>query len=713
MTMNELEVSPKVLATHRYRSAVVYVRQSTPGQVEHNTESTDRQYALAERAVRLGWARDAVRIIDADLGRSGASTAGRSGFAELTTLVGLGQVGIVLALEVSRLARNNSDWYRLLDLAGMTNTLLADADGVYHPGLFNDRMLLGLKGTMSEAELHVLRARLDGGIRNKAKRGELRRGLPVGLVWGEDEGQILLHPDEAVTGVIAAVFARFAACGSVRGTWLWLREQHLKWPLQPAAGAISPAPQVIWVEPTYHAVHTVLTHPAYAGAYVYGRTRGEKYVTGDGDLRTRRRRIGRDDWEVVIPDLHQGFLDWDGYLANQQRIGANIRPVAHQPGTGAVREGCALLQHLASCGTCGRKLAVCYDGRHRNTPGYYCTGTGHLIDGKNLRHLRIGGVGIDAAVGQAFLAAMAGDAVTACLAAARELQDGHHSVLQQHRREVQRARYDATRAERRYLAVDAENRLVARGLETAWEKALTVLAAAEAELARREAQTPKTLTAEQQSRILALGSDLDVVWSAPTTTDRDRKELLGTLLTEVTITVDRPAGHADLVLRWKGGALTDLTVPLTTRTPGRLRTDEDTIDLVRRLAVHYPDAQIAGILNRQNRSTATGLPFTAGRVQVLRHHWNIPCHQPDAHTSENSDQLFTIADAAAELKLPHPTLHRWITEGFIDAEQLTPARPGASDSPTRSGHCSSTRPPTGGSRCSKPPTPTASHEKPS
>ncbi len=310
----------------------------------------------------------------------------------------------------------------------MTNTLLADADGVYHPGLFNDRMLLGLKGTMSGAELHVLRARLDGGIRNKAQRGELRRGLPVGLIWGEDEGQILLHPDEAVTGVIAAVFARFAACGSVRGTWLWLREQHLRWPLQPAAGAISPAPQVIWVEPTYHAVHTTLTHPAYAGAYVYGRTRGEKYVTPDGDLRTRRRRIGRDDWEVCIPDHHQGFLDWDDYLANQQRIGRNIRPVAHQPGTGAVREGCALLQGLATCGTCGRKLAVYYDGRHHNTPGYYCTGTGPLIAGRTRRPRRIGGGAIDAAVGQAFLAAMAGDAVTACLAAARELQDGHHSV---------------------------------------------------------------------------------------------------------------------------------------------------------------------------------------------------------------------------------------------------------------------------------------------
>jgi hypothetical protein len=538
-------------------------------------------------------------------------------------------------------------------------------------------MLLGLKGTMSgQAELHVLRARLDGGIRNKAKRGELRRGLPVGLVWGEDEGQILLHPDEAVTGVIAAVFTRFAACGSVRSTWLWLREEKLKWPLQPAAGATSPAPHVVWVEPTYHAVHTTLTHPAYAGAYVYGRSRTEKYVTPDGDLRTRRRWVGRDEWEVFIPEHHQGFLDWATFLANQERIGGNIRPVAHQPGTGAVREGCALLQHLATCGVCGRKLAVYYDGRHHNTPGYYCTGTGNLVDGKGLRHLRIGGLGIDAAVSQAFLAAMAGDAPAACLAAARELDDGHDSALEQYRRQVVQARYDATKAERRYLAVDAENRLVARGLETAWEKALTTLNSAEAELARREEQKPKPLTAQQHQQILALGDNLDVVWSAPTTTDRDRKELLRTLLIEVTITVDRTADRADLMLRWKGGAITDLTVPLIARKQDRLRTAEDTIDLVRRLAVHYPDAQIAGILNRQNRSTATGLPFTAGRVQGVRHHWHIDCHQPGSLTSEHGDQPFTIADAAEELRLPPSTLHRWITEGFVDAEQLTTGAPG-------------------------------------
>src|SRR5512132_3127807 len=255
-----------------------------------------RQYDLAARAQALGWPRRAVRVIDEDLGVSGASAAGRSGFARLAAEVGLGQVGIVLSLECSRLARNNSDWYRLLDLAGRTDTLIADADGIYHPALFNDRLLLGMKGTMSEAELHILRARLDGGIRHKAARGELRRGLPVGLVWGDGEGEICLHPDQAVTGVITAIFDRFAVCGSVRGTWLWLRDQGLKFPLQP--GAYVRGSELIWTEPTYHAVHNVLTHPAYAGAYTFGRSRQQRLVRDDGTPRVRRRVLPQDQWEV-------------------------------------------------------------------------------------------------------------------------------------------------------------------------------------------------------------------------------------------------------------------------------------------------------------------------------------------------------------------------------------------------------------------------------
>jgi DNA invertase Pin-like site-specific DNA recombinase len=663
----------KVTASHRSRTAVIYVRQSTLLQVERNRESTARQYDLVSRARELGWPRTAVTVIDEDLGLSGASAAGRAGFAGLVAQVGMGQVGIVLSLEVSRLARNNADWYRLLDLAGMTDTLIADADGIYHPAVFNDRLVLGLKGTMSEAELHVLRARLDGGIRNKAARGELRRGLPVGLVWGEADGEILKHPDEAVTGVIAAIFGRFAVCGSVRGTWLWLRDQGLKFPLQP--GAYIRGAEIIWVEPTYHAVHNVLTHPAYAGAYTFGRSRQERSVRDDGTLRVRRRMLPQDQWEVLIKDHHEGFIDWDTYQASQHKIAQNIRPAAHQPGTGAIREGCALLQGLATCGTCGRKLAVCYDGEHKATPGYYCTGTGQMVEGRSTRHLRAGGVAIDQAVTGAFLAALEPVALQACLEAARQLEQGHDAALGQWRRQVEQARYHAARAERRYQAVDPDNRLVARGLEAAWEKALTELAAAEAELTRRQAARPATLTAAERAAILALGDDLQAVWDAPSTTDKDRKQLLRTLLDEVNITVhrDHDSGRADLVLRWKGGAISELTIPIKRTPQRRLRTDEDTISLVRRLAVHYDDAKIAWILNRQHRRTPTGLSYTAGRVQGLRHYWGIPRQQDTAESQEG--ELLTVAAAARELGMAPSTLHRWLSDGFIGGEQLTPAAP--------------------------------------
>ena len=663
----------KVTGSHLARAALVYVRQSSLSQVEHNRESTARQYDLVTRATGLGWPRAAVRVIDDDLGVSGASVAGRNGFAELVAQVGLGQVGVVVALEVSRLARNNSDWYKLLDLAGMTDTLIADADGLYHPAMFNDRLLLGMKGTMSEAELHILRARLDGGIRNKAARGELRRGLPVGLVWADDpDGGICFHPDEAVVGVLAAIFERFATAGSVRATWLWLREQGLKFPLQPAA--YLHGTDIVWVEPTYHAVHNVLTHPAYAGAYTFGRSRQQRYVGGDGALRTRRRRLPRNEWEVLINDHHRGFIDWETYLSNQARIGKNIRPMAHEPGTGAVREGCALLQGLATCGTCGRKLAVYYDGPHKATPGYYCTGTGQLVEGRGTRHLRVGGAAIDAAVAQAFLAALAPAALQACVAAAETLEHGHDTALSQWRRQVEVARYQA--AERRYLAVDPDNRLVARGLETDWEHALAALAAAENDLARQETVRPKTLTSDERAAITNLGGNLDAVWNAPTTTDKDRKQLLHTLLDEVNITIERDqtGGQGRLILRWKGEATTDLDMTIK-RSPPKIRTDEDTIELVRRLALHYPDATIAGILNRQGRRSARGLTFTGGRVQGLRHHWQIPCHHPPEHDQAAEGELFTIADAANQLGLAPSTLHRWLSDGFITGEQVTPGAP--------------------------------------
>jgi DNA invertase Pin-like site-specific DNA recombinase len=650
------------------RAAVVYVRQSSPSQLERNTESTQRQYALVNRAVELGFPRAAVVVIDEDLGVSGSGVAERSGFARLAAEVALGHVGLVLGLEVSRLARNNADWYRLLDLCAITDTLIGDGDGLYHPRAFNDRLVLGLKGTMSEAELHVLRARLEGGIRSKAARGELRRGLPVGFVWGEADGEVRFHPDEQVCGAIRTVFARFAELGSVRATWLWFRAEGLAFPLQ--ATTLGGPDQIRWVTPTYTAIHHVVASPVYAGAYVYGKTRHERYVTETGQVRTRSRRLPQAEWEVLIPDHHPGFIDWATYQANQARVAANIRPQAHQPG-GAVREGAALLQGIAVCGRCGRRLATHYRGR-RSTPGYHCAGR-TLVNGRGVWCLSVGGVQLDQAVAGAFLAALTPAGLQAAVAAAERLEADHDAALGQWRLEVERARYQAIKAERRYLAVDPDNRLVARGLERDWEAKLAALAAAESELASRERRRPRTLTAAERAAIGALGGDVARVWSAPTTTDRDRKELLRTLLEEVIVNVDRDAAQAHLTMRWRGGAISQLDVALPRSHPPKLRTSEDTIALVRRLAAHYPDAQIAGILNRQGRRSARGQRFTASIVQSLRHHWGIPRSQSPAEPPQG--ELVTITKAAEFLGVVPSTVHRWLADGFIAGEQPTPGAP--------------------------------------
>jgi hypothetical protein len=429
--------------------------------------------------------------------------------------------------------------------------------------------------------------------------------------------------------------------------------------------------QLNWITPTYPAVHRVLTHPSYAGAYVYGRTRRERRVDDDGRVRSRARVLGRSDWQVLIVDHHPGYIDWATYEANQDRIGSNTRPGAHQPGIGAVREGTALLQGLATCGRCGRRLAVHYQGTH-STPGYHCANR-TLVNGRGERCLSVGGVQIDQAVTAAFLAALAPVGVAAALAAAETLEADHDAALAQWRRQVERARYEAARAERRYLAVDPDNRLVARGLETDWEAKLAALADAEAELARRETARPRTLTDNERAALGALGADIERVWSAPTTTDRDRKELLHTLLEEVRVDVHKEQKRAVLVLHWRGAATTELAVELRGANQPSVRTDEDTVDLLRRLAVHYPDATIAGVLNRQGRRSATGQRFTATIVQGLRHHWKIPRHQPPEEQPDG--ELVTVTAAANILGVVPSTVHRWIADGFIAGEQLTPGAP--------------------------------------
>lgn len=656
--------NPKIQATHLARRACVYVRQSTETQVQVNRESTLRQYGLAHRAEELGWPEARIQVIDEDLAHSGSGVVARHGFVKMTQEVALGQIGVVLCLEASRLARNNAEWYRLLDLCAVTNTLIGDADGLYHPGLFNDRLVLGLKGTMAEAELHVLRARLDGGIRNKAKRGELRRGLPVGLLWGEAAGEVRFHPDEAVTGAIRTVFEKFAELGSARQIWLWFQAEGLRFP------HASPKGQIQWVTPTYSNILSVLGNPAYAGAYAYGKTRSERYVDENATLRTRIKHLPREQWAVFIADHHPGFIAWTTYEMNQERLTRNAPPGAGEA-AGIAREGSALLQGLARCGRCGRKLHVYYQGAN-STPGYYCASR-DAVNGRGHWCMRLGAGRVDRAVVETFLDAIAPAGVEAAIQALSLQDAGHRDALKQFRLQVEAAQYEATRAERRHQAVEPENRLVARTLEAEWEHKLKELDLAQTQLIRKEAEVSFKLTDAQREKIRTLGSDLRQVWTAPTTTDRDRKELLQSLMEDVTIKVHGDPAKVQLVVRWKTGAITELEVVRQNRRVAPIRTDEDTIGLVRRLAAHHPDATIAAVLNRQGKRTATGERFTSERVGNLRRYWKIPVYQ--APTASPEGELLTIQGAADKLGLAASTLHRWLMDGFIPGEQVTPGAP--------------------------------------
>ena len=656
----------KITKAHLQRLAYIYVRQSTASQVERNRESTDRQYKLLNRARELGWPKDQIKVVDNDLAKSADGIAERNGFDVMFTDVASNKVGLILSIEVSRLARNNSEWYRLLDLCGVIDTLIGDEDGLYHPGLYNDRLLLGLKGTMAEAELHVLRARLNGGIRNKAIRGELRRGLPVGFEWGEHDGEIRFNPNQAVTGAIRCVFEKFDEFGSVRRVWLYFRSQKLQFPSRRTSLS-----KICWTTPTYTAIHEVLTNPVYGGAYVYGKSRQETYVDENGQLKKRVRRLPRSEWAVLITEHHKGYIDWKTYQMNQERIGKNTRPGPHK--SGAVREGMALLQGLATCGRCGRRLRVYYQGKN-GTPGYYCASS-HIVNGRGEYCLRVGGLRIDKAVAEVFLQAVTPAGMEASLLAEQQFEAEYQTTIKQLQRQVERADYEAQRAERRYHSVEPENRLVARTLEAEWEQRLSELTVARDELNQREQEHPESLTDEQRQRLQTLGINLKHVWKAPTTTDRDRKELLNLLLEEVNIRLEKTdkQNKAHLMLRWRGGAITELDVGLRSPHQPTIKTDEKTIDLLQRLAYHYDDATIAGILNRQGRRTATGERFTANRVGSLRRYRKIPRYKKSENRLEGD--LVTVTKAAEILGIAPSTVHRWLADGFIAGEQLTPGAP--------------------------------------
>lgn len=669
--MSESVLVPvKIGPVHLGRDAYVYVRQSTLTQVREHRESLARQYELRERAVALGWDAHQVRVIDADLGRSGSEATVREGFKELVADVGLGRVGIIFGIEVSRLARNNTDWYQLLDLCAVTNTLIADSDGVYHPGEFNDRLVLGLKGTMSEAELHLIRSRLSAGLRHKAERGELRQGLPVGFDYDEDD-RVVISSDEAVVEAIATVFRRFAELGSARQVLLSLREDGLLLPRRPTrTGRIS------WAVATYPAVHDLLTNPCYAGAFVFGRNRSEKRITPDGRVVTRTVALPRQEWAVLITEHHPGFIDWATYEANTAQLRANWRP-PRGTGGGAAREGAALLQGRIRCGRCGRMMQTGYSGTNGNCPRYLCARAKQLYGGeKGCQSL--GGRRLEQRVLAEVFTVLAPAALEATVRALRDAEAAHAATLRAFALAVERARFEADRARRQYDAVEPENRLVARTLERALEARLTTQRQAERDLLTQQARRPVQLTEPELAWISRAGADVKAIFEAPSTTIRDRKQLLRAVLSEVIVTVADDKRTAAITITWQGGATTDLTMPMN-KTGGHARsTNEDTAALVRRLVEHYDDTTIALILSRQRRRTATGLTFTKARVKSLRVARGIPAHQPptqDVGPVEDDAVVVTIAEAERLLGVGKVTLYRWLKDGFLVGEQITPGAP--------------------------------------
>ena len=663
-----VEVSSKITAVHLGRDAYVYVRPSTLTQVREHTESLERQYELAFRAQALGWPPSRVIVIDDDLGRSGAEASQRTGFKGLVADVGLGKVGIVFGIEVSRLARNNADWYHLLDLCAVTDTLIADGDGLYHPADFNDRLVLGLKGTMSEAELHLIRHRLTAGLRHKAAKGELRQGIPVGFVY-DDADRVMLDPNEAVIEAIATVFRRFGEVGSARQVMLSLRGDGVLLPRRPTG-----AKRIEWAPATYPAVHDFLTNPAYAGAFVFGRTRTDKRVDASGQLVTRTRLLPRDEWEVVICDHHAGFVSWERFEQIQDQLRANWRPPRGEGG-GAVREGAALLQGLIRCGQCGRMMQTAYSGAKGNCPRYACARAAQLYG--NERHCQsLGGRRLEQRVLDEVFAVLAPAALAATAKALNDAEQAHRQRLAVFELAVERARFEADRARRQFDAVEPENRLVARTLERGFETALAGQRQAEADLLTQRSRRPTRLTTDEVAWLTRAGADVRAVFNAASTTFRDRKQLLRAIISEIVVTVRTTDRQADVTIVWEGGATSRFVLELN-KTGSHFRiTDEDTVTLVRRLAAHYDDTTIAIILAKQQRRTATGLAFTRTRVCSLRNSHQIPVFAADPVTPTRDDgEVVTIYQAERLLGVDKGTIYRWLKTGFITGEQLTPGGP--------------------------------------
>lgn len=644
-----LELHNKIGTMHLQRQAYLYVRQSTLRQVLENTESTKRQYALRERAVALGWPMDRIVIIDSDLGQSGADSD-RLGFQRLVAAVGMGEVGVVLGLEVSRLARSSSDWHRLLEICALTDTLILDEDGLYNPGHFNDRLLLGLKGTMSEAELHVLRARLIGGQRAKASRGELEMKLPVGLV-NDPTGKVVLDPDVQVQTAMRTFFETFRRTGSATSTVRAFRELGLLFPRRISSGPHKG--ELAWGPLLHWRALRALKNPRYAGAFAYGRYQARRMPNGT----ERRSPLPREQWHTLIRDAHPGYITWDEFEENLRRLHNNAQACGADRRHGPPREGPALLQGLAVCGRCGGRMTIrYYVSHHEVLPEYTCQREG--IEHAQPVCQRIVGGALDRAIGDLLVETVNPLALEVALAVQGELETRAQEVDRMRRQQVERARYEAELAQRRYLRVDPDNRLVADSLEAEWNNKLRALVAAQEEYDRQREAEAAAITADQRQQVMALVTDFPRLWRDPATPQRERKRMVRLLLEDVTL---MKSDEIIAQVRFRGGAARTLRLPLPLSAAELRKTPSAVVADIDRLLDSHTDIEIAEILNARGLRPGVADQFSNLIIYHIRHKYRLE----NRFSRLRRRGLLTLQEIAAVLDLDPATVKNRAARGQL------------------------------------------------
>jgi DNA invertase Pin-like site-specific DNA recombinase len=676
MTYARSSDSLRVVPTsqHRAKIAYIYVRQSSMYQVTHHAESTDLQYSLVDRAVSLGWPRERVQVIDEDLGKSGVSVEQRTGFQHLIAEISLAHVGLVLSFDASRLARNNRDWYQLLELCALFGALIADGERLYDPRTYHDRLLLGLSGMISEAELHYLKQRLQSGAQHKAERGELRLALPVGLLrLATDE--VILHPDQEIQARIRLVFEQFREVRSIRGVMRALRSAQLPLPSRPLRG---PAPhEVVWEPARTSAVQGIIQNPAYAGAYVYGRkmrdlTRHTPQHPYSGIVCQPL-----DQWTICLQDVYPAYISWPEYLANQAQLHANQnRYRADRPGV--ARKGAALLQGIVRCGRCGSRLFLHYSGAQSQFPVYLCADDQRKAGGKRCQEVRA--IALDAQVEQLVLEALQPDHIALALATLEQVECEEASLQKQWTLRLERARYEAERAERQFAAVEPEHRLVARTLEQRWEERLRAVEAVQREADHWRRTRLAVVTAADRQAILALGQDLPALWHAPSTTNADRKQMLRLVIREVLVDGRRARGRVWFQVNWQTGAYSEAWYIRGVIRYAEHADCERIQQRIRELSGAYcMDDEIAARLNAEGFQTARRRPFTSKLVWLLRSKWAIRTTKLNNGTrpspSQWEDGSYSVDGAAAALGVFPGTIYHWLKVGRLTGQQVAKGMP--------------------------------------